>query len=334
VLSVEKVELRKTDPNEWDAFARACDGSFRSAHAHLRSLPYRKRPTARVTTYRILMREAASATPIGFYTMVPELGGLAFYDGLKLLPEYRDRWTQALRAALDEHGAGRYIYGWAWSLEPSREAELRLLPEARVESVRDLLVQGVDFSQWPTWDAYYRSISENVRRNCKRARQVHPDLELVTLRGFAALRGIRRLVQMRREMYESKGVQFNRARSVAGYLGRFAVCPEQAMITFAYANSGPDAETLAVQHTVEFGSQMYYLDGASARDPGGAAWLLQLDLLESLHRMWPDGKMLLGYTDLPVVDQSAQGLLRSRNSLRASGWETSIVTFDWSGSAR
>lgn len=285
----------------------------------------RKVMQGRPRTYRVLALVDGREVVIGFFTIVGRGGEYSFYDGLNLLPDHAELWSTAMSAALASNGPGRYTYGWTWSLEPSRELDLRNLEQARVESVRNILVQGVDFAEWPDWQTYYRAISENVRRNHKKAAQLHPDLDIRSYHGTQAVRHVRELVAMRREMYRSKDVPFKQVRTIAGYLGRFLTCPEQATITFA--SSGDN--NLAVQHTVEFGPTHYYLDGASARESGGAAWLLQLEMLQRLHAQWPQGKFLLGPTDLPLVDQSAQGLLRSRRSLRAAGWETSVVTFAW-----
>ena len=66
-----------------------------------------------------------------------------------------------------------------------------------------------------------------------------------------------------------------------------------------------------------------------ASDTDGGSWALQLAMLRRAYDRSPTGRFLLGYTDLPVADQSAEGLLRSRRSLRASDWPTSLVRFEW-----
>jgi hypothetical protein len=91
---------------------------------------------------------------------------------------------------------------------------------------------------------------------------------------------------------------------------------------------------LAIQNIVEFGDTHYYLDGAAAENSDGGAWNLQLSMLERAYRRSPTSCYLLGYTDLPVEDQDAEGLLRARQSLRASDWPTSLIRFKWMPQAR
>jgi len=324
-IIVEQVELRDVDPVLWDADAIRCGASMRSAYAHLRHMGLKHLLRGASRTCRIVRVAGGCKQPIGHYTLARHSGVCSFYDGINLFPEYRDLWTKAMHAALSHTGGGIFEYGWRWSPEPSRSKELSTIRGVEFLSTRDILIQGVDFSNWPDWDSYYRDISENIRRNAKKASKLHPDIKVVILRGRKSLRHMVDLVRMRRTMYQRKGVPFNPIRVMAGYLLNLVACPEQMMIATATAED----RILAIQNIVEFGDTHYYLDGAAADHSDGGAWNLQLSMLERAYRRSPSSRFLLGYTDLPVADQAAEGLLRSRRSLRASDWPTSLIRFRW-----
>lgn len=324
-IAVSRVDMGREDPDRWDAYALRCGASMRSAHAHLKRLGLKHLGRAKPHLCELRLGD----TRIGHFTLISKGSNHSFYDGVNLLPEHRHRWRDAMAAALAEAGPGSFEYGWQWSPEPGREDDIAAIPGASLIAARQILIQGVDFSNWPTWDAFYKDISENIRRNAKKAEKLHPDLKVSVIQGLPALRRARDLVAMRQAMYRRKNLPFNPLRILAGYVLSFVSCPAQAMI--AVAEGG--GRILAIQNNVEFGDVHYYLDGAAASDTDGGAWALQLAMLKRAYERSPKGRFLLGYTDLPVADQSAEGLLRSRRSLRASDWPTSLVRFQWAPKA-
>ncbi len=100
-------------------------------------------------------------------------------------------------ALLDWLGPCRCTYGSAFSIEPAREAEAETIPGVRLLSVRPVVGQAVDFSRWPSWQAYNRDISENSRRNAKAALKRFPDLVMDTRVGRAAMSLIPDLARLR-----------------------------------------------------------------------------------------------------------------------------------------
>lgn len=320
-VAVTRVDVGREDAAQWDAYALRCGASMRSAHAHLKRLGLKHVGRAAPQVFELRLDGAR----IGHFTLISKGSAHSFYDGLNLLPEHLGLWRTAMAAALAQVGPGVFEYGWQWSPEPGREDDIAAIPGARLLATRNILIQGVDFSNWPTWEAFYRDISENTRRNAKKAEKLHPDLTVRVIQGLPALRHVRDLVAMRQAMYRRKNLPFNPLRILAGYVLSFVACPAQAMI--AVAEGG--GRLLAIQNNVEFGDVHYYLDGAAASDTDGGAWALQLAMLKRAYDRSPKGRFLLGYTDLPVADQSAEGLLRSRRSLRASDWPTSLVRFQW-----
>jgi hypothetical protein len=233
-----------------------------------------------------------------------------------------------MAVALSEGGAGLYEYGWAWSLEPCREESLKSIDGVSVLGSEQIVVQGVDFSKWSNWNDYYRSISENCRRNAKKAEKAFPDLKFVISSGRSALAVAPKLLGLRDAMYKRKGVSFSPLRTFLSYVANILVAPSQSNI--AYVMGG--GKVRAALRIVEFGPLSYYLDGAISSDSDGAGWYLMLNLLRRAYDRFPDGKFLMGYYHEKTRDlASGAGLLRSRKSLRVSDWPTSVVSFRWAG---
>lgn len=324
-ITVAKVRLGQFDRQQWDRNAMRCGASMRSAYAHLHGLGLKFLFRGVPRLYHVYLETDGQQTQIGQATLIVRRDARVFYDGLNLYPEYRGLWASAMAAILADAGPGTYEYGWQWAPEPARDAELQTVAGVTVIRSRPILVQGVDFANWPDWDSYYRDVSENIRRNAKKAEKLHGDLTFDLVTGLAALTKVPALVAMRGAMYRRKSLPFHPLRIFAGYVSTILACPEQAMI--GMVTSGD--RTLAIQNNVEFADFHYYLDGAAASETEGGAWFLQLAMLRRAYERTPTGKFLLGYTDLPVEDQLAEGLLRSRRSLRASDWPSSLVRFDW-----
>jgi hypothetical protein len=324
-VSVSEVRLGQFSRQEWDRNAARCGASMRSAFAHLHGLGLKFLFRGVPKLFHVYLETDGKRTQIGQYTLIARRDARIFYDGLNLYPEHRDLWVTAMTAVLAEAGPGAYEYGWQWVPEPAREAELQTIPGVTMTHIRPILVQGVDFANWADWDAYYRDISENIRRNAKKAEKLHGDLRFTLVTGLPALAWIPALVAMRGEMYRRKHLPFKPIRIFAGYVTSVLACPAQAMIGVVTGGG----RTLAIQNNVEFSDIHYYLDGAAANETEGGGWFLQLAMLRRAYERTPNGKFLLGYTDLPLDDQTAEGLLRSRRSLRASDWPSSLVRFDW-----
>jgi hypothetical protein len=324
-VSVGEVNLRQVSPGDWDRDATRSGASMRSAHSHLVRLGMRFFLRGSARTFRIHLVNDGRPTPIGHYTILLRRGVKRFYDGLNLFPEYRDRWMQAMTEALRDAGEGCYEYGWQWNPEPPRDVQLASIPGVKVISSQPILVQGVDFSHWPRWESYYRAVSENARRNAKRAQKLHRDLALNVITGIATLGQVPCLVAMRAAMYRRKGLRFNSHRMFMGSVAGTLVCPSQAIIALAVGGG----RVLAIQRNVEFGDVHYFIDGAASARPDGGAWFLQLGLLRRAYQKTPNGKYLMGYVGSGETDERAEGLLRSRRALRVTDWAASLIRFDW-----
>ena len=247
-----------------------------------------------------------------------------FYDGIRLIDGYEHLWKSAVKAALASEGPGTYRYGWGWSTELPRESELETIDGVTIVDKEEMLMQGVDFSAWPSWEVYKKAISENSRRNAAKAQKKYPDIEVVFSHRYHSLARVLDLVRFRDAMYKRKGLGFQSITTALAYTASILLSPSEA--TVASAMSG--GKVLAALRLVRFGDATYYLDGASSFGADGVSWYLMLDVLERAYRETPNGKFLMGFVHLATWDHpSSAGLLRSRASLRVRNWPTSVVTF-------
>jgi hypothetical protein len=230
-----------------------------------------------------------------------------------------------MAAVLARLGPGRYRYGWQLNLEPSREAELRGLAGVRVETVQPLTVQAVDFRQWSSWDEYWKSTSNNTRRNAKRADA--EGLRIEVRRGVSSLRHAVPLVRLRSLMYERKGIRFEALKVLASYVAAYLGSPRYTLTSLVTDSE----QALAGFSGMEFGPHTYYIDGGSQPANKGAAWSLQRSMLQRAWERHPGRALfVMGYVDYATHDEAAGGgLLRSRKAVRASDYNTSVVTFSF-----
>ena len=328
VLCVRRAAPRWHAPSAGDGEMVRVGGSMRSTHAHLRGL-FLKRPWRRPQSYALTL--AGEALPIGYFTLRSKDGVREFYDGLRLAPEHAHRWGEAMEAALAACGPATYRYGWTWNPEPTREATLRTIAGVAVVSTLEAVVQGVDFARWSSWESYHAAISQNAKRNtkkfsCKFARN-RREVPLTMRDGLCSLADLWRLTRMRRSMYARKGVGFSALGAFIGHLANLVACPKEGLI----ASVRGENRSAAMMRLVEHGETTYYFEGSHVIGEEGAAWYLALAVLQRAYRAAPIGKFLMGF--YIVGDSLAEGLIRSRTSLRVTNWPTAIVTFAWSPTA-
>jgi len=302
---------------------------MRFAHSHLRHLNFRLLGKGRAETFILTATADGMCEPIGCFVLVSDGKTRKFYDNIALTPAYADHWREAIQAVLAHFGPGDYEWGWEWSLEPSRQADLEALPGVQILDAQAIVVHAVDFSQWPTWNDYWRAISENSRRNAQKAERANDGLKIVVRTGLSAIRSAGPLTRLRSAMYSRKGLGFRSLRTFLGYVAGVLLCPEQAMTASAEAGG----RVLAAYHGVEFGQNTYYLDGAAAEGAEGGSWFLLLTMVRRAYERAPKGRFLMGYIGSALTREVPEGLIRSRRSLRVSEWPTCLIKFRWNPAA-
>ena len=197
-LRVVRVSVFSTD---WDDFAARCGASPYCARNYLRiyGLLYG------LHLFEFVQHQDGVQTKIGQCAVVGGRRARRFCDGVQLLPGFDHYWNNAVAAVLQMVGPGRYHYGSGWRLETPREKELDGLTGVSIDHIQRVVVEAVDFSRWASWEEYSRSISNNARRNAKRAINMHSDVTLVFRRGLWTMVSVPCLTWLRRLMLRRKG---------------------------------------------------------------------------------------------------------------------------------
>lgn len=324
-FSARTVGLGKIDGAAWDAFAEQCDCSTRSTVGHSMAWGLKNLGRHKVRFLEIFAIDAAGEHKVGQCAVAIGRTNI-FLDRLQLLEPTEANWSAAMRAVLARTGPGAYEYGWVLNMEPPRQEVLRNLPKVAVTNVWPLTVHAIDFRKWPTWDAYYRGMSENSRRNEKVALRDLPDLRLDLRAGLSCLSSIPALIRLRSSMTMRKGLRHSAVSSIASYIGTIVSCQR-----YVFTGVSRDGQReLSSFYGATFGANTYYLEGGSRPDNHGAAWHLLISILRRSYEQNPTGRFVMGYIDRSTHDEAASGgLLRSRAACRVSDYPTSVIDFHY-----
>jgi len=305
----------------WDAFAARCGASFRCARRALSLWQFDHHLFHRMRRLEIHVGRNGAMHKIGQCAVGIGRRRRVFADSLQLLPEYRHRWADAMRAVLQVLGPGEYHYGSQWNLEEPREEVLARLPGVSVTHVEALTIDVVDFSQWPSWDAYFRAVSSNAKRNAKRAQEQFPDMQVQVRSGMGALRSWLALHRLRSMLAERKHLRIGGLLGLARFAMRTAALGGENFTAILHCGGEPAAGFAGL----DFGPNTYYLQAGSQAHNGGAAWHLMLTMLARAYKRRPQGRFVMGaqYASQP----RDEGLAFSRRQVRVSLVPTSEIIF-------
>jgi hypothetical protein len=232
-------------------------------------------------------------------------------------------WVDAMQAVLAHLGPGSYRYGHNWSLEPSRDEELRSLEGVVVELVRPITVHAVENGLWASDTEWLAGISTNVKRNLRRARDAEPPVVTRWRRGRSALLNLRGFVDMRGATMRRLGTPTNRIVEMVRRGLAWMAGPQGLVVGIASAGK----QSLAAVAGYEVGPNFYYAMGGSLPDNNGASWTLMVEAILEWRRKYPAGRFVLGYLDETLEGVQRDGLLRQRQSVRKSDFPTALVDF-------
>ena len=328
-LIARRVILSRIDADDWNRGALAAGGSVRSSYAHLETLRLKILMPAGMETFIVWRSIGGQEERIGHFIVTRRKGTRYFYDGVCLREQHQRHWADVVAMALEAYGPGQFEYGWEWSLERCREEELRRLSGVSITGVRNITVHAIDFAAWGSWEGYKASVSENVRRNARKAPVQYPGIRLAYRRGLLLLLDIPKLTLLRRAMYLRKGLPFRPIRIGLGYLAGALLYSGDDLLVSAKVGR----KAIAINRFTRFGPLTYFRDGAAIDQPGGAVWYLMLTVLGRFYGQAPQAKILMGYVEVKPNAEPADGLFRARRSLRASDFPTSVLSFVWDGAA-
>lgn len=329
-ITVRPLRILQVD-EDWVRFALDNGGSWRSERGHIRMTRLRLLLKGRLLAFEAFAEDdAGQRRKIAQCILSVRGRHIAFEDGLQIAAGYEAYRSAIVAQILPHLPAGRISYGWTWSLEATPCEDFRRVPGTSGHHCRDIIVHSVHLGDWPCWDSYYRAISNNVRRNVKRAEQSDPPVTGVRAKGLAAIRLIPDLVRMRQQTLDRVDMEHAAWRMALSYVMNFLTMPNACHIAVARQGGMP----LAALFGYKFGSTFYYWQGGSIESSNGASWKLLTDTLAYWHRKHPKGQFIMGYFDDSLPGYRREGLHRQRESLRKSDYTTRLISFDWTPASR
>jgi hypothetical protein len=315
-VALHERSIGTIDPGDWDRFVLACGGSFLGSWKVIRA--ERLRHTVRVFEFF----RAAEPAPLKVGQCAVAISGrqVRFLDRLHMLPRHCDLWAPAVQEVVARCGHATYLYGSPWNHEQRSAAAGAMLPPGRL--VDDAFrLDAVAFAAWPGFAAYRRDVSENIRRDYKKAAVAAP--AVVIRRGAAALRDLPGLVRLRRQVMRRKGERFSMMVDAPLQALKLLCMGEDAFIATVVAQGRRHAAFFGV----EFGDGIYYLAGGTKDKSEGFGSFLFLTLIEQWFARHPQGTLYLG-EQTPGVDPQTYtyGNLLYRRKLRASSVEGTAFT--------
>lgn len=310
VVKVLERPPRSVNAAEWDEFVRRCDGSFLGGWHLIRT----NRFLSRIRIFEFIVSEEGRPRKIGQCAVAIAAGRVRFMDRLHLLRPWAEHWDRCLQLLVERCGSGVYEYGSLWN------AESRHLPDGPVGKWisqtlpgKPFLVDRVDFGRWDGFEQYRADVSENIRRDYRKA--VAASAVVETREGRAALRDVYTLVRLRGAVMRRNQERFSAVADFVRHLVKILCIGQGAFISTVRA----EGRCPAVFFGVRFGGDIYYLAGGTEKTANGYGSYLFLTLIEEWFAANPNGRLFLG-PQLACVDPQTYtgGNQLYRRKLRAT----------------
>jgi len=307
------------DPAAWDRFVFESRGSFLGSWKVIRVESLLR--TVRI--FEFFLTNPSGRLKIGQCAVAVANRRVRFLDRLHLLPDHAETWADGLRQVFARCGAATYAYGSPWN------HERRCLAAVAADLPAGKLVDGaigvdcIDFAAWPDFAAYRRAVSENIRRDYKKAAAAAP--MVVTRRGAAAYRDVPGLVALRRQVMARNGEPFSSVLDTPKHALKLLCLRDDAFIATVEAEGIRQSAFFGVR----FGNGIYYLSGGTRDKSEGFGSFLFLTLIENWFAQHPDGKLYRGTTEPGLTPETySHGNLLSRRMLRAVSIPRTAFTLD------
>ena len=236
---------------------------------------------------------------------------VTFLDRIHLIPEQRRLWDQCLALVAQRFGSRSYSYGSHWNEE-------EYLPDPAVcgfvsGELIDCPIQidVIDFREWADFNAYRRAVSDNIRRDYKKA--CNAGIRVRTRFGLAAASDLFALVAMRACMMRKNKRRFSQIFDFFLHAAKLAILGKHGFISTARINR----RCYSAFFGAKFGHNIYSVSGGTRQNRLGAGSYLLLTMFEAWFSENPAGKVLMGYGGGPPGDYSHNdGDLLYRHKLR------------------
>ena len=303
------VELRERagatiDPDAWDRFVGASGGSFLGCWRVVRA--HRLRSRVRLFEF-VAGGPHGPALKVGQCAVAVTRDRVRFLDRLHLAPAHEHLWTRCWQLLVERCGAVTYEYGSGWNHEAPRPLGLA----GAVVAGEPFQIDRVDFSAWSDFAAYRRAVSENIRRDYRKAAAA--SASVVTRYGLDALRDLAGLTRLRRRMMRKNQEPFVDVADYTRHALKLACLGPNGFIATARAGHRRRAAFFGAR----LGRNVYHLSGGTEEHGFGS--YLFLTLLERWFAEHPDGNLYLGmYPGAWDPQTYTHGNLLYRRKLRAT----------------
>jgi hypothetical protein len=272
------------DGPSWDAFLQECESSFLGMWSIVRA----NRFLNCVRVFEFFGVLDGSNQKIG-QCAVAINRRIRFLDRIHLLPKATDRWEACMQLVMEACGSGNYEYGSPWNAEDRRPPDGQVGQwVSRPASGRPFMIDRVDFRRWSGFAHYRNEVSENIRRDYRKA--VAAGAVLECRRGLAALRDVVTLARMRGGVLRRNGEPFSMALDILRHVVKILCIGDRAFIATVRADGRCYSAFLGVQ----FGDNVYYIAGGTVRNAHGYGSFLFLTQIEKWFGANPNGKLYLG----------------------------------------
>lgn len=305
-LALVERSISTVQPAEWDAFAHQCGGSFLCSWKVIAT----ERLRSRVRLFELHLPLGAGATrKVGQCAVSIARDRVTFHDRLQLLPDCNPLWERGIHLVIDRCGPAVYEYGSLWNQE---ERRLGAAPSAATVTDDEFQVDRIDFSNWRDFAAYRRAVSENIRRDYKKAAAA--SAEVVFRSGPAALGELRSFVRLRGEVMRRQKEPYSATADYARHMLKLVCLGSDAFV----ATVRTPGRCHAAFFGARFGGSFYYLGGGTEDRCQGFGSFLFLTLLEQWFAERPGGSLYLGsHIGQPKSWTYTGGNLLYRRKLRA-----------------
>jgi hypothetical protein len=281
-LKAKRRSFSSFHADEWDDFAASTGASFLGAWNVLRA----RCLSGRVSLFDFIEVDATgSGQKVGQCAVHVADGEATFLDKIQLLPAHAHVNRRCFDLVVQQLGEMAYKYGSRWNDEP--DFDLEGLTRFDVDN-SIFHIDLIEFRDWADFASYRRAVSENIRRDYKKAKEANAVAR--TDYGLKGLRELLAFVAMRRHMARRNNLPVSRMLDFLTHAGRLLVLGKKAFVTTVRIKG----KCYAAFFGAEIGSRLYYLSGGTANNHLGAGSYLFLTLIESWFSKHPQGEFLMG----------------------------------------
>ncbi len=305
---------------EWDDFVLSTGGSFLGSWKIVRA----RRLLGRVRLFEFFA-ENGSTNPskVAQVALLARGSKIAFLDRIHVNSADRNLRTLCFQKLVERIGAGKYHYGSQWNCE--EPFDWPTVPGFTVEPVRNkrFQINLLDLKDWNDFQAYFRTVSENIRRDYKKGLSASATIRTASF--FSAFRDLSALASLR-------GYALRKDHKSASFLGDCAV---HAMKLIVLGKDGfvstvrSNGKCYSAFFGTQFGDSLFYNAGGTLSNSQGFGSLLFVSLIENWFAEHPNGRIFLGKShENGKPAAQVDGDLVYRRKLRAcsvSGFEFDAI---------